>query len=198
MANAKVEYRTVTFEQLINNDSGSGAKTNLSTWRPDLSEGWYYLGPAATNSDNTPGTGIVVRELEPGVLVDVADWIEVWNDSGSHNKTDFALWRGVGPTLDYLVVGGFFTRSHNKPTADEAKGIKAIHNLALQNTGPGSQIWTDDGSKASQDGAIWGISSIDVVPSGAFVPVVGYNNPPQELYGLNSDQVEGSGLEGEY
>ncbi|EDR03514.1 uncharacterized protein LACBIDRAFT_191523 [Laccaria bicolor S238N-H82] len=198
MASTKVEYQTVTFKQLIYNDSGSGADTDLATWRPDLSEGWYYLGPAATNNSNTPGTGIVVRELEPGVLVDVADWTQVWNDTGSHNKTDFALWRGVGPTLDYVVVGGFFTRSHNKPTTDEAKGIKAIHKSALHSTGPGSQIWTDKGSKAKEDGAIWGISTIDVVPTGAFVPVAGYNNPPQELYGLQFVEVEGGGLEGEH
>ena len=162
-----------------------------------VSEGWYYLGPAATNNDNTPGTEIVVRELEPGVLVDVADWIQVWNDTGSHKKTDFALWRGVGPSPDYVVVGGFFTRSHKKPTAQEAKGIKAIHKLALHNTAPGSQVWTDKGSKAKEDGAIWGISSFGVVPTGAFVPVKGYNNPPQELYGLQSHQVAKSGLEGE-
>ena len=35
MANAKVEYRHVTFKQLINNDDGSGANADLSTWKPD-------------------------------------------------------------------------------------------------------------------------------------------------------------------
>ena len=163
-----------------------------------VSDGWYYLGPAATNSGNTPGTGIIVRELEPDVLVDVADWIQVWNDAGSGKSTDYALWRGVGPTIDYIVVDGFFTRSHDKPTAQDARGIKAIHRLALHNTAPANQIWTDQGSGADQDGAIWGISSIDVVPTGAFVPVRGYNNPPQEVYGLRPDQVEKRGLEGEH
>ncbi|KIK05616.1 hypothetical protein K443DRAFT_90842 [Laccaria amethystina LaAM-08-1] len=184
MAEAKVEYRTVSFKQLINTDVGSDADSDLATWKPNLPDGWFYLGPAATNSGNIPGTGIVVRELEPGVLVDVADWIQVWNDTGSGDSTDFALWRGEGPTPDYVVVGGFFTRSYNKPSAEETRGIKAIHRLALHNTTPGSQIWTDRGSGADEDGAIWSISSFGVVPTGAFVPVRGYNNPPQELYGL--------------
>jgi hypothetical protein len=108
----------------------------------------------------------------------------VWNDAGSRKPTDYALWRGVGPSLDYVVVGGFFTRSHNKPTAEEARGIKAIHRRALHNTAPGSQIWTDKGSGAKEDGAVWSISPFGVVPTGAFVPVRGYDNPPQELYGL--------------
>ena len=212
MANAKVEHRNVSFRQLINNDVGSDADIDLATWRPDrkffsrslrlflfadattttklVPEGWFYLGPAATNSSNAPGTGVVVRELEPGVLVDVADWIQVWNDAGSGTSTDFALWRGVGPTPDYVVVGGFFTRSHNKPSLEEARGIKAIHKLALRNTGPGSQIWTDKGSGADEDGAIWSISTLGVVPTGAFVPVRGYDSPPQELYGLHSRHAD--------
>ena len=149
-----------------------------------VSEGWYYLGPAATNSDGTPGTGIVVRELEPGMLVDVADWIQVWNSAGNSGSADFALWRGMGPTPDYVVVGGFFTRSFNKPTTQEARGIKAIHKLALHNAEPGRRIWTDEGWTAKENVAVWGISSSGVVPTGAFVPVKGRNNPPRELYGL--------------
>ena len=66
----------------------------------------------------------------------------MWNSAGNRKSTDFALWRGMG-TPDYVVVGGFFTRSHNKPTAEETRSIKAIHKPALRNTAPGSQIWTD-------------------------------------------------------
>ena len=35
MANAKVEYKNITFGQLINNNGQSGAATDLVTWRPD-------------------------------------------------------------------------------------------------------------------------------------------------------------------
>ncbi|KIK00155.1 hypothetical protein K443DRAFT_617677 [Laccaria amethystina LaAM-08-1] len=44
---SKLEYRTVTFRQFINNDSGSGAAKNLATWKSDLPNSWYYLGFAA-------------------------------------------------------------------------------------------------------------------------------------------------------
>ena len=99
-------------------------------------------------------------------------------------STDFALWHGMGSTPDYVVVGGFFTCSHKKPTAEETRGMKAIHKLTLRNTAPGSKIWTDKGSGAKEDGALWSISSFSGVPTGAFVPVRGHNNLPWELYGL--------------
>ena len=35
MAVAAVEYRNVSFRVLINNDAGSGAHADLSTWRPE-------------------------------------------------------------------------------------------------------------------------------------------------------------------
>ena len=62
--------------------------------------------------------------------------------------------------------------------------MKAIHKLALHNTAPGSKIWTDKGSGAKEEGALWSISGFSIVPIGAFVPVRGHNNLPQELYGL--------------
>lgn len=209
---AKVEFKYETFTELIDNDSGSGAYLDLATWRPNrkffwplihgrsvwftdtttqiVSDGWYYLGPAATNSSSVPGTGIVVRELESDVLLDVDDWIQVWNDAGSGKSTDFALWRGVGPSSNYIVVGGFFTRSHNKPTAEQTRGIKAIHKDALRDTSAAVQIWTDHGSSAAADGAVWTISNSGVFATGAFIPVKGYNNPPEDAYGLALDQTE--------
>jgi len=186
---ARLQIRPVTFGRLINTDAGSGAKQNLATWKPDLEAGWFYLGPSATNSDQNPGPGVIVRELVPGTLVDVVGWQQVWNDSGSGNKTDFALWRGVAPNPDYVVVGGFFTRSQSPPSREEAQGIKAVHRDALVQARAVQETWNDSGSKSRSDGAVWTIGGgggAAAVPTGAFVPVQGYNNPPSDVYALKA------------
>lgn len=154
--------------------------------------GWYYLGPAATNSGNQPGVGIVVRELEPGALADIADWVQVWNDAGSGAETDFSLWRGVAPSPEYVVVGGFFLRSHDKPSASDTKGMKAVRKEYLVTAAPGKQIWTDGGSGARQDGAVWSVSTtgnVDALDTGAFVPVGAYNSPPSPVFAFDRSKV---------
>ncbi|KAF9012916.1 hypothetical protein BDZ89DRAFT_1142743 [Hymenopellis radicata] len=41
---AALVYKYVRFSNKMADDSGSGAKTDLSSWRPDLESDWYYLG----------------------------------------------------------------------------------------------------------------------------------------------------------
>jgi hypothetical protein len=146
------------------------------------------LGPGASNSPSSIPYGIVVKEIVPGTLVDVVDWRQVWNDAGSGAKTDFALWQGVSPSPEYICLASFFTRSHQKPSPALTKGIKAVHISALGPAYAKFEIWTDRGSGARQDGAVWQVGTTkDVIETGAFVAVRGYGNPPAPLYGIRRD-----------
>ncbi|KAF9462830.1 hypothetical protein BDZ94DRAFT_1290096 [Collybia nuda] len=189
---AKIEVKSVYFDIRINDDSGSGARKDLFTWKPQLPSGWFYLGPAATNTANKP-SGIIVREIVPGTLGSLVDWTQVWKDSGSGNSTDYALWRAVPEKSDHIAFGGFFTRNYNKPTIDDAKGIKTLPRDLVEKVAANPEVWTDAGSGASADGAVWGISTVGhvrAIGTGAFVPVRGYNAPPSDIYALNGNQIQ--------
>lgn len=156
-----------------------------------VTDGWYYLGPAATNGSND-AYGVIVRELVPHTLGQVNDWVQVWSDAGSGKDTDFSLWTGIPENPNHVVLGGIFVRSHNKPTIDESRGIRTIDKDLLINVKAFPEVWNDKGSGANADGAVWGISTvgkIQAINPGAFTPVNGYNNPPATVYALDSSKV---------
>ncbi|KIJ98562.1 hypothetical protein K443DRAFT_123590 [Laccaria amethystina LaAM-08-1] len=95
-----------------------------------ISDHWLYLSPAATNSSNVPSTEVIVKRV---VCLSTSP-------TGSRGP-------GVGPTPDYIVVGGFFTHSHSKPTEEE--------------------IWTNQNSGSKADGAIWSIFNFGMILTGA-------------------------------
>jgi len=189
--------KPVQFNVPVYNDSGSGAHKDLATWKPNLEEGWYYLGPAANNGNSHGSPGVVVKAAGGmRVLAPITEWTMVWKDAGSGKPTDYALWRGlpaVADCIDFIVIGGFFVRTHNAPTQDDSRGMMAVHKDALVTVRPGSEIWNDAGTKASQDGAVWEISTeghLQAISTGAFIPVDGHNNPPRATYALDRNRID--------
>ncbi|KAG6918455.1 hypothetical protein DXG01_014332 [Tephrocybe rancida] len=192
---ALLTAKPALFNILINNDAGSGARQNLATWKPHLDPGWYYLGPAANNGfPSPPITGIIIKPEYGGVVAPIDDWELVWSNTGSGNKNDYALWRGLPANrVDFVVIGGFFTRSNQKPTAEDSRDMVAIHRDALIHVTHGKEVWSDRGSRARSDGTVWDISTdgfIDAVGTGAFIPVEGYY-PPRDALTLNRRKLEG-------
>ncbi|KAH7430363.1 hypothetical protein KP509_09G095600 [Ceratopteris richardii] len=161
--------RRVPLSKIQFTDQGSGAKADLAVAIPDVGSGWYYLGQVAFKGQSeVGGQTVVVQEIvkNSGILVAVDHWDTVWNDKGSgKKKKDYSLWRGIaGDPVDYYVVGDFFAagRSYNtEPTAEETKGIRAVHRRCLVEGAIGNQVWNDAGSKANSDGAVW-----EIVPAG--------------------------------
>jgi hypothetical protein len=157
-----------------------------------VDEGWFYLGPAATSSSRHSGKGVVVQEIVPHTLVDLAGWEQVWNDIGSGNSTAFALWRGIAPGPDYVSLCSFLTRSHIPPSPEQTKGIKAIHKKALDTAFGDPEIWTDKGTGARLDGAVWEVSgqgSLTLIETGAFVAVGAHNTRP-EVFVLDAAMID--------
>nr|ACZ59468.1 FDS protein [Flammulina velutipes] len=177
-------------------DEGSDADHDLATWKPDVPQGWYYLGQTpATNYDSAP-TGLIVFPISPDVVADVKSWELVWDDAGSKNKNDYALWRGVPPTDEYVVIGGIFSnnKSHAPPTDNETSGIKAIRKDLLV-AGEAKWVWNDGGSGSDRDGAVWTCGWLDspladhVYPQ-VIIPVSDYKSPPVDnVWALSRDKV---------
>lgn len=147
------------------------------------------------NSNSQWSTGVVVKPSNTRVLAPIADWEMVWSNSGSGKPTDYALWHGL-PSLtdhqDFIVIGGFFVCSHNKPTKEDSRGIMAVHKDTLIMVSPGREIWNDAGTKASQDGVVWEISTdghLQGISTGSFIPVNSHNNPPCATYALNRNRI---------
>jgi hypothetical protein len=164
--------------------------------RLSVDPGWHYLGPAATNGpDDVVGIIVKDKSTNGSILRPVGDWIKVWDDHGSGKGTDFSLWRGVPRDEDrvnYVVLGGLFIRSHNKPTTGESAGIRAIHKDVLKVVLAGREVWTDAGTGADKDGAVWDISvkgQLDAINPGYFIPVPGHNIKPVDTFGIDRSKV---------
>ncbi|KAH7290528.1 hypothetical protein KP509_30G052000 [Ceratopteris richardii] len=160
--------RRVQLSKIQFTDQGSGAKASLAVAIPNVGSEWYYLGQVAFKGEGeVSGQTVVVQEVvkNSGVLTEVDRWDAIWNDVGSGKRNDYSLWHGIaGDPVDYYVVGDFFVggrSSETAPTAEETKGIRAVHRRCLVEGAIGNQVWNDAGSKANSDGAVW-----EIVPAG--------------------------------
>jgi len=189
---------TVPVDVQVSADHGSGAKMDLSTWKPEVGADWYYLGPVAVSGYSLPATQtVVVKEIVPGALGKIDHWNYVWNDAGSGKNSDYSLWQGVATNpQDYRVLGDFFrgpASNQNAPDVNEAANIRAVYRDCLQPGKVGSQVWTDHGTGADRDGSVWQIvasSSANSTEPHTFVAALGWDAPNnRQLFVLKSDAL---------
>ncbi|KAF9019807.1 hypothetical protein BDZ89DRAFT_1072731 [Hymenopellis radicata] len=116
MANASIAYKVVQFPNKMASD----------TWRPDVPDGWFYLGHSGTNDYNKPPFGVIVKALEPDVFKDVkaGNWDQairknliimdharmVWNDKGTKATGYGSVWETEGK--EGIATGAML--SHDK------------------------------------------------------------------------------------
>ncbi|KAF8997238.1 hypothetical protein BDZ89DRAFT_1122487 [Hymenopellis radicata] len=181
---AALAYKYVTFVHKMTTGYYILGNGPLSSWRPNLDIGWYYLGQGAeSNWDQAPPTGIIVHALEPDALRDVVGWERVWDNAGMEGP-DFALWRGVPPNDDYVVVGGIFSenKGHAEPDSLQKRGIKAIRRdlLVMDATFP---IWYAAALPPVLKGAsVWKTLGVNLGASpSALIPVDSHSAPPRDI-----------------
>ncbi len=153
--------------------------------------GWYYLGQGAeSNWDHAP-TGLIVKALEPDALSDIIGWERIWETRGVIEVEprsviqggDFALWRGVPPNEDYVVVGGIFSDNKDwaEPDSEQKRGIKAIRRdlLVMDDT---FEIWNDgQRSPITKNGSVWKTLARTGVSPSALIPLNSYGAPPKDI-----------------
>ena len=100
-------------------DTGSGAVTRASIWRPIPPAGYVALGLVCANDYNKPSLN-AVRCVRADLVIaaNVSDLI--WNDKGSGAKMSFSAWSIEPPTAepgDLYFTPGTFTgnQSYSKP-----------------------------------------------------------------------------------
>ncbi|KAF9027303.1 hypothetical protein BDZ89DRAFT_1134257 [Hymenopellis radicata] len=108
---AALAYKYVTFVNRMTTH-GYPFATPLSSWRPDLDIGWYYLGQGAAYGDNW--TRLLTASLS-----------KHWNLTLSGTSS---VGSAVPPNEDYVVVGGIFSdnEGYAEPDSEQKRGIKAI------------------------------------------------------------------------
>jgi hypothetical protein len=116
----------------------------------------------------------------------------VWDDNGSGAGSNFALWAAVPEDPNYVALGGFFVRSYDKPTIDQTRGMKTIRSDLVTKVMPGREVWVDQGTGATMNGAVWNISTVGnlkALDAGGFIPVQGYQNPPEDVFAIDRSKI---------
>ncbi|KAJ6552563.1 hypothetical protein DFH09DRAFT_1319019 [Mycena vulgaris] len=190
--------------QQLATDKGSGAYKNLTMGSLGELQGqgkttftlaatdkdWFYLGQCVTAGYENPPRSLVVKEgSRRGALSAVARWEKVWDNAGSNQAQDIALWRGVAANDSYVAIGGIFSSNpgHALPNATQTEGIVAIHtDLVILDSV--EEVWNDGGSGATQDGSMW--TTTGEVTNGFYtlIPVGSHSPPPEsESYAFNAN-----------
>lgn len=114
---------------LVWTDAGSGAKADVSVWRPRCGAGYSALGDVANNSHAKPGVDEVMC-VSDTLLGPAQEGSAIWNDAGSGAKSDFGSWGISGYTeggIDYTTTGLFYgAPTHSRPDVNDAKVMWSI------------------------------------------------------------------------
>ena len=115
------------FEQVWR-DSGSGARSDLTIWRPIPPDGYVALGMVCSNGRDKPLLN-TVRCVRSDLVIASPINHMIWSDKGSGAKEKCSAWAIQPPTAAageiYFSPGTFFaTHSYKKPTADVAYSLR--------------------------------------------------------------------------
>jgi hypothetical protein len=111
-------------------DTGSGAKQDGSVWRPACPGSYRAMGDVTSSSHTVPALDEVVCVHETALSA-ANPGNEIWNDTGSGARRNFAAWDivSLGPdaNFSYATRGLFFAdASHNRPVPASIGGLWAI------------------------------------------------------------------------
>lgn len=136
----------------IYDDHGTGAKSDISVWRPDLSQspGFFSLGDVAMpKRGQAPATTFVVRG-EGDLLARPSNYNRTWSDSGSGGTHDASFWEPVAPA-GYTCLGHVAVLGYSKPSTDLIRCVRSEYVLAANP----AWVWDDSGSGAKEDIGVW-------------------------------------------
>lgn len=160
MASLQAMILNATQFQQLYNDSGSGAHYDVQTWRSVPPAGFYSLGDHAESASgysiygSSPlGAVIVVKDLTESqtALAPPSGFAQVWNDHGSGGHEDGSFWFPVAPQ-GYVALGCAAQIGYTQPATDVMMYVRADL-VTLAPTGP--LVWSDSGSGAHEDVALW-------------------------------------------
>ena len=189
----KLEVDFIEAYDEIWKDSGSGAKLDVSIWRPTPPANWHRIGHHIKQGHGFPTEPtMIVKGKTSGILAKPINYIEIWKDSGSDADRDVSVWRPVCPSK-YRALGDVANGNYGPPSFDE---VRCIHESALVKALPGGFIWNDSGSGAHRDFGAWGIqasaadSTYTYLSRGLFYGATSHSRPSiGELWAVKMKQT---------
>jgi hypothetical protein len=135
----------------VYDDTGSGAFTDGSIWRPVVPPGFFALGDVAVAGHDPPDFATLVVADDPEALRPPVAYEQIWNDTASLGLHDVAVWNPI-PPLGYTCLGSVAVGDHETPPAADL--VRCVHDSHLV-PGDRTLTWTDAGSLALQDVGLW-------------------------------------------
>ena len=148
---ATLELLPVSDYVWVYDDSGSGAFTDGSIWRPVVPDGYVSIGDVAHASHAEPGFATLVIRDDPDALRPPVGYEQIWNDKGTLGANDVTIWNPI-PPLGYACLGSVATPGYDAPPP--VGQIRCVHRRYLVR-GEASLTWTDAGSLGFQDAGLW-------------------------------------------
>lgn len=141
-------------------DQGSGGNRDISIYDPGLENGFRSIGSYAQgNYDHPHGCAMVVKALANNLpngkppLVSPAGYDLIWKDEKSGAKMDGSIWQPRAPDSDYVCIGSVGQTGYQQP---DIKGYACVHKcLVLTDSRPLASLWTDEGTGATSQVAIY-------------------------------------------
>ncbi len=150
--------------KLMWNDGGSGADRDGAFYRTQPPSGFFSVGDYGQNNYGEPsGIVIVVRAINDDprnpLLTPPVDYIRIWTDRGSGADRDGSFWQPV-PLNGYVCIGSVVQRGYAKPDVPNYRCIRGDH---VEHADIRDLIWTDRGSGADQDVAVYALDGTNVI-----------------------------------
>ncbi len=147
----KLELLPVSDYTWVYDDTGSGAFTDGSIWRPVVPPGFVAVGDVAQASHDAPNFATLVIRDDAEALRRPVGYEQVWRDEGSLGDHDVTIWHPIAP-LNYVCLGSVASPNYDTPPSTDL--VRCVHRRYLVR-GERTLTWTDEGSLAFQDAGLW-------------------------------------------
>ena len=146
-------------------DARSGARKDLSLYKPPPDSTWKYGGVSGNNNKI-----LVMKEVSKqyGALREPVGWQPIWDDRGSGNSKNYSCWLPIAPTG--FVALGVFCRfgvpNQDPPTKDEVEGLVVVHSSLVKPCEfDKTDVWKDAGTWARNSLTLGQLPHVAVWPS---------------------------------
>lgn len=155
----------------VYDDSGSGASSDVTIWRPKAPDGWFILGDYAQGNYGAPfGSALLVKATndDPNnpLIKPPTSYSQVWTDRSSGGEYDGSIWFPVPPE-GYLSVGFVGQLGWSAPSIVT---YACLRRDLVERADAGQLIWSDQESGAKDDVALFQIVGV----ANAFVAQANY------------------------
>ncbi|MFT5834712.1 MAG: hypothetical protein ACI97N_002352 [Cognaticolwellia sp.] len=163
---------------LIWNDKGSGASSDLSLWNLQASSATLISSGSFFSyaSYIKPSNSAVSYSIMVVDVLQVNSFNHVYSDKGTGSDVDLSTWSPVVPE-GFLAVGHLAKNGYDAPTSSIMVVQSLVKGAVAYPTGY-RLVWKDTGSGGNQDGAFW-----EPIPPAGYVAMgtvvtASYTQPP--------------------